>query len=247
MPPTPATTSSAKSFTLLLPAGLVTFTFPPPEAYTTGNARTRITIPKGSTWSPGAHWHEHYTEHIRVLQGRLKLTLNGVVSIKGPEDGVVTFQKFEVHDFCRADGGAAEGEGDDGDVVVEEWTDPEDGFKEVFFYNVMSAFADPSLGATTSTNPPNFTVPLLLQLLTTIPYVDNYVDLLPFLPNSASLVGRVLFGVKWMLTHGFYAIGGWVGWAAGYHSWVREYTPPELWIVAERGPIPRGEKGGKGD
>jgi uncharacterized cupin superfamily protein len=77
-----------------------------------------MTIPKGSTWSPGAHWHENYTEYTRVIKGRVKFTIGGVVSVKGPEDGVVTFPKYVVHDFCRAD---VDGEGD---VVIEEWTDP---------------------------------------------------------------------------------------------------------------------------
>ena len=108
----------------------------------------------------------------------------------------------------------------------------------------MSAFSDPLLGAATSSKPPTFTLPLLLQLLTTIPYVDNYVDPLPFLPSgdSGSLLGKMLFGMRWMVTHSLYTLGGTVGWMAGYQKWVKEYTPEEHWKVAQRGPLPKGMK-----
>jgi len=56
---------------------------------------------------------------MRVLQGRVKFTINGTAKVIGPEDGVHTIRKYEVHDFCRADGGAG-----DEDVSVEEWTEP---------------------------------------------------------------------------------------------------------------------------
>lgn len=114
----PSITRDNRSFTLPLPGGLVTFEYPSLH-------RTRIIIPRGSKWGPGAHWHEHYVEHVRVLRGRVKVTINGVEGVKGPEDGVATFQLFDVHDFARADGGTeTDGEGDEGDVIVEEWTDP---------------------------------------------------------------------------------------------------------------------------
>jgi hypothetical protein len=104
----------------------------------------------------------------------------------------------------------------------------------------MSAFADPKLGSATAQKPPTITLPLILQLLTTISYVDNYVDPLPFLPDSGPVVGRLIFAAKWAVTHGVYAFGSTVGWLAGYRRWVREYTPEEYWEVAERGPIPKG-------
>ena len=34
-----------------------------------------ITLPKGSTYNTGLHWHEDYTENVKVLQGEVILTL----------------------------------------------------------------------------------------------------------------------------------------------------------------------------
>jgi hypothetical protein len=62
------------------------------------------------------------------LKGRAKVTINGVSQIVTNNDGECTFRKYDVHDFCRADGGKTRERAavveEDGEVVVEEWTDP---------------------------------------------------------------------------------------------------------------------------
>lgn len=95
----------------------------------------------------------------------------------------------------------------------------EDGFKEVFFYNVMSIFHD-----CRNTGKPN--VAEAIQLLTTIAYVDNYVQILPF--------RAIPFSVQWALCHSLYACGTFLGWTMGYKTWYEEYTPEQLWEVAAR-------------
>ena len=245
MPPIPTPTSTTTSFTLHLPTGQATFSFPPsPTNPSQIGTRTRISIPAGSAWMPGPHWHEHYVEHVRVLKGRAKLVVSGVESTRGPGDGVVTFEKFVVHDFGRADGGKAlKDGGEEGVVEVEEWTEPEDGFKQVFFYNLLSPMIDPNLGSATPTTSPNITFPLVLQLLAAIPHLDNFVDPLPFLPHNLPVLGGFLFGVKYVLTHLIYMAGSAVGRGMGYQRWVREYTPREFWEVAERGGVVGKGKG----
>lgn len=117
-------TRSLPSITLPLPAGLVTFSFPDFEDPSRPN-HSMITIPSGSKWAPGAHWHEAYTEHVQVKKGRAKVTIGDVTRIYGAEDGALTFPKYTIHNFCRADEGKSTGEGGDSDdVVIEEWTDP---------------------------------------------------------------------------------------------------------------------------
>lgn len=34
-----------------------------------------ITIPVASTWNVGLHWHEDYTESVKVLKGKARITL----------------------------------------------------------------------------------------------------------------------------------------------------------------------------
>jgi hypothetical protein len=110
----------------------------------------------------------------------------------------------------------------------------------------MSAFADPKLSSpvATPTRAPTISLALLLQLLTTISYVDNYLDPLPFIPDSPGPLGRLGFAAKWTLTHSLYAFGSFVGRCAGYEAWRKEYTPSELWEVAERGAFPYKDRSG---
>jgi hypothetical protein len=101
----------------------VTFSFPDFTDPSKPN-HTTISIPSGSGWAPGAHWHESYTEHVQIKKGRAEVTIGDVTRTYGPEDGVLTFPKCTIHNFGRADGGKAPAAGgDEGDVEVEEWTD----------------------------------------------------------------------------------------------------------------------------
>ena len=87
----------------------------------------------------------------------------------------------------------------------------------------MSVFADYKKFGMIST---------LIQLLTTIQYVDNYVAIFPH---------WVPFSLNYWLCHGFYTVGRMLGAALGYQTWYKEYTPKEYWEVARRG----GEGGRK--
>jgi mannose-6-phosphate isomerase-like protein (cupin superfamily) len=110
---------------------------PGPEAVIydlTTSHETKITLPIGSAWSSGLHWHETHTEFLRVLQGRVKVVLEGeemIIDAKySSETTTVTVPKGARHEWSRAD--AAFGD----DVVVVETTDPADGEKQVFFWCV---------------------------------------------------------------------------------------------------------------
>lgn len=92
---------------------------------------------------------------------------------------------------------------------------------------------------------PALTPSVALQLLVTIAYLDNFVDPFPFLPTALAripIISSVLFGAKYLLTHTVYGLGSVIGRAAGYQVWFKEYTPKELWGVAERGPVPRSKQ-----
>lgn len=85
---------------------------------------TRAIAPQGSKFQVGAHWHENYDEYMRVVQGRLRLRLGNSWKVYTPEDGVILIAKGVIHDLCRADKDAKPGEGDEGDMIIEEWSDP---------------------------------------------------------------------------------------------------------------------------
>ncbi|KEF63067.1 uncharacterized protein A1O9_01043 [Exophiala aquamarina CBS 119918] len=211
------------SITVKLFGNQVTFTFPSPHS-------TLITIPPGSAWEPGPHWHEAYVENVRVVQGRAWVSVNGVVREVGVGEGSVRFGLRDVHTFGRADRGRkGEPGADAGDVVIEECTEPDDGFKHVFFYNVLRTVQTSSLARPST----------ILQLMRTVAHVDNYVDLLPFLGSSWWLP----FSLKYALVHAVYGLGSAFAGALGYPKWSREFTPRELWGVAERGAVKESEAG----
>ena len=81
-------------------------------------------VPAGSKWHAGAHWHEEYDEVMRVVKGRAKVRLGNEYRIIGPEDGEVFIKKGVVHDVMRADVDAKEGEGDEGELWLEERSEP---------------------------------------------------------------------------------------------------------------------------
>ena len=101
----------------------------------------------------------------------------------------------------------------------------------------MSIFQD-SLSSTSADTKPNITPSLVVQLLRTIAYVDNYIDVLPFLSSpSVPVLGSGVFWLKYILTHSIYAFGTLTGWALGYQTWMKEYTPKEHWEIADKGAL----------
>jgi hypothetical protein len=98
---------------------------------------TRITLPTGSEWSSGLHWHNTHTEYLRLIQGSIRVVLGFEEQIitalpnQTEQDQIVlTVPKGTRHEWSRAII-------DDGiDVSVEESTDPTDGLKTVFFWSV---------------------------------------------------------------------------------------------------------------
>lgn len=81
-----------------------------------GSRNRILQIPVHSAWSPGAHWHETFVEHIRILKGHAKVWINGECRHLGPGDDA-TFEVFDIHDFSRADVDTGE------DLFIEEWVD----------------------------------------------------------------------------------------------------------------------------
>lgn len=91
-----------------------------------------ITLPPSSTWSSGLHWHVRHVEYLRVIKGSVQVTLDSqvrTISATDPETEV-RVDRNVWHEWRRADI-----EGDE-DVVVVERTDPEDGEKAAFFWNL---------------------------------------------------------------------------------------------------------------
>ncbi|KAI1073649.1 hypothetical protein F5B20DRAFT_597323 [Whalleya microplaca] len=104
-----------------------------------------ITVPRGSAWTSGPHWHAAHAEFLRVLAGRAEVVLgDSVLTDVGPGDGVVRVPRGVVHEWRRSRSipGEGSGEEEEEDLVVREWTDPRDGAKEAFFRNLNGLILD---------------------------------------------------------------------------------------------------------
>ena len=220
MPPTRRTTTTSRTtFTLDRPNNnLAHFDLSPDSDRPYA---TRITLPPGSLWTPSPHWHESYTEYVRCISGRLLIRLNGIERVVTPNDGPQVIDKGVVHEFMRADVHGyplkEDQEGDEGDVVAEEWTDPSDGMKHVFFRNLFSILEDQGYWGW-------WFVP---QVVLSLRQHDNW----------NVLVGSGKGGAGWLdwgLTHVMYGAVGGVGRLMGLRAHYDEYVPMELRGVAEQ-------------
>lgn len=112
-----------------------------------------ITLPAGSDWTSGLHWHETHTEFLQIIKGRAEVTFGGRTRNITPGDGIIRVERFAKHEWKRAKPRAREALEDRGDLrqagdadeelVVKEWTDAEDGMKEIFFRNLNSVITEP--------------------------------------------------------------------------------------------------------
>lgn len=101
-----------------------------------------ISIPVGSTWTSERHWHETHTEYLQILQGRAFVRLGHRSREYDSQHGVIEVPKFMVHEWHRV-----WREEDQEDLIVREWTVPEDGKKEVFFRMLNSFLAEDHPGS----------------------------------------------------------------------------------------------------
>ncbi|KAF8153187.1 hypothetical protein B0H34DRAFT_95874 [Crassisporium funariophilum] len=82
-----------------------------------------------------AHWHETHDEYIRVVQGRLEVSIGTETRVYVPSDGEAHIPKGTVHSFrCFQRE----------ECIFDERGDPMDGEKELFFRNTLARNRPPS-------------------------------------------------------------------------------------------------------
>ncbi|KAK4980896.1 hypothetical protein LTR66_010298 [Elasticomyces elasticus] len=191
-----------------------------------------ITLPAQSSWSSGVHWHNTHTEFLRVLKGTIYLLFEQEIHLIGPDAGTVVVETGVRHCWGRADSVIAlsmseqVADGRDGDVVVEERTDPVDGQKEVFFRNLNSVLLEPALPHVPSWMDGLWKELLLLLIFATL---DNYpvmLDLRKWGTPSTNL-DRVL--EKSIAVRSGRYVEKMIGWILQIESVSKEYTPDELY------------------
>ena len=117
--------------------------------------QTTITLPRGSTWTSGLHWHETHTEYLQVIQGAIQVFLEGKTQIIRPKrlapnsgdanNTIVRIPPYARHEWQRVSFNSqsvASNDVDDTgneDAIVIERTAPADIDKSIFFWNINGA------------------------------------------------------------------------------------------------------------
>lgn len=198
-----------------------------------------ITLPIGSTWSSGLHWHETHTEYLRIVKGSVRVTLGDQEHTISAADATteVRIDRNVWHEWRRADP-----DGDE-DVVVVERTDPEDGQKAVFFWNLNGVL----LKAQELACPPYMpgrVHRVLLDVWVTLNLfaIFRALDNVPVLVNApraflkrgfvfpGGSLGHVLLrAADRVMSHLVLFLMSWIAWTFGIRPVRRDFTPEEVW------------------
>jgi len=247
------------------PPGTSPLTRPSEVTYhipTSPNAsKTTICLPHGSRWTSGLHFHTQHTEYLRVVRGAVDLYLDGEFkTISAAEGGmldgrgelvssglVVRVDPYKRHSWQRADNASrrtlcgmrrrvASDYADD--VVVEEWTDPADVSKPLFFWNLNRVVLAPDeaevgmLGEAVRWALGSWWVPF--QLFVIFWRLDNW----PILWNARGIwdgygwIGSMLENaVEYVTTWVVLFTVNVVGQLIGIEAVTEKRTPTALWIA----------------
>ena len=239
----PLTKTSHQSSFYRPPPESITFSFPPPASLDTTTIQpTIINFHIGSELSTQYHWHTTHTEYVRVTSGAALITVSGVSKIYTAKDGAARVPRYARHEWMRFDRPAqllGKGQretqeaylrehGKEGieklrgeDLIAEEWTDPADGQKEIFFRNLFSTASEPQYRSDMSWLGELWKT---LQIMCVMWEMDNYLVLVDF--------GGYRGGWRELVEAAFtYTVMGFLmrlGRTCGCKAVNQEYTPKHL-------------------
>lgn len=198
-----------------------------------------ITLPVGSTWSSGLHWHEKHVEYLRIVKGTIRVVLGDQVHTVSASDDTTELRvdRNTWHEWGRSD--VSHGD----EVVVIERTEPDDGQKIVFFWNLNGVVVKAQHLAC----PPYMSTLLhrsLLDLWVTLNLFTIFrtLDNIPVFVNvpaafskrgftfKDNTLGHILLRTADRLaSHLVLFVVSWIAWGLGIHSVSREFTPENVW------------------
>ncbi|KAK1237325.1 hypothetical protein MKX08_002950 [Trichoderma sp. CBMAI-0020] len=215
--------------------GIIERAFPNAVIYNLSQPdQVTVTLPPKSTWSSGLHWHETHTEYLKVIKGSIKVRLDDteqVLTASHDNQPEVRVERYAWHEWQRAE---PEGE----EVVVVERTDPADGEKAIFFWNLNGVILN--AGRVLSTNVPGFSFfPASIKDL----FIDFWIrlnlfiifhslDNVPVILSTSKYWGgkrlRAKSGLSadWFVSHLLLLLASWIGRLFGLQAVRAEYTPP---------------------
>lgn len=160
------------------------------------------------------------------MQGAALVTLNNVTQIFMKDDGIITVPRYAQHEWRRADSMPELDFGRDlkseEQLIVREWTNPQDGQKEVFFRNLSSIISH-------SITAQHASWYLTLQLWILFWELDNWPVFFRArdLPIFGGLLVRLALGdvLEWVVVHVVLRVAVLIGGLFGVKGTREEYTP----------------------
>ncbi|KIW31170.1 uncharacterized protein PV07_02839 [Cladophialophora immunda] len=186
-----------------------------------------ITVPVSSTWTSGPHWHETHTEFLQILRGRAFVRLGNRCAVYRAEDGAIEVPRYTVHEWRRI-----AGDEEQEDLVVREWTVPEDGQKEIFF-RMLNSFL-------TETHPSSLYTPPAMIPKWVQTRIEHWVVALQLFcifcswDNWPVLIGEDNGWVSWAATHLVLRVSLAIGFVLGLRGTYSAYVNDELLRRATR-------------
>jgi hypothetical protein len=227
--------------------------------------KTTISLPHHSKWTSGLHFHTAHTEYLHLLRGSIFVELNGAYKILSARAGgqvhpvtgdlvreglVVEVPRYARHNWGRAEEyawkrefvcppGMTRPEDVGEDVVVEEWTDPADLGKPLFFWNLNGVVTAP---ANLSLATPQRLVRKVLgtwwipfQLFVIFWDLDNWPVFVRLETENADALGRVGISIRrwgeYLMTIVVLFAAKCLGWLVGVRAVEQSRTPDALWKV----------------
>ena len=205
------------------------------------DSHVRITLPPNSTWTSGLHWHESHTEFLQVVCGSIKVRLGDTVqtiSATAESQPELRVDRFVWHEWQAAPGSD--------EVVVVERTDPSDGDKHIFFWNLNGVILNaPKLLQGPLARCPQVLRGLALDFWITLHLfvVFHNLDNFPVLLNipdlarragfyeSSAMSERVSKAMDWAVSHFVLYLAILLGKALGVTPVRREYTPRDAFAT----------------
>jgi hypothetical protein len=207
-----------------------------------------ITLPSGSLWTSGLHWHETHTEFLQLIKGRIRVRLGDTVqtisaspnSDNPPPE--IRVDKNVWHEWSRAE--VESGEEEVEDVVVIERTDPADGGKAIFFWNLNGVILEAQSIAKPAFIPKRLSGACIglwvsLNLFAIFYALDNYPVLLGIrdaglrrgLVKRASQGEGMVFWLERQYSRGALWIASILIWITGARPVGARFTPEHEWAA----------------
>ncbi|KAH8120844.1 hypothetical protein FP744_10001374 [Trichoderma asperellum] len=214
--------------------GIIEREFPNAVTYDVSQPdQVTVTLPPKSTWSSGLHWHETHTEYLKVIKGSIKVRLGDteqIITATQENQPELKVERYAWHEWQRA-----ELEGDE--VVVVERTDPADGEKAIFFWNLNGVILNAA--RVLNTNVPGFSFfPasikdliidfwIRLNLFIIFHSLDNIPVILSTTKYWNGKASRAKNGLSadWFVSHLLLSLASLIGRVFGLQAVRAEYTP----------------------